>query len=53
VAVIYRIHTGPGKPGKLWKRATGAGKLRKSVKIKLKKNMQRINIEILEVKGLM
>jgi len=47
-----RVRTGPGKPGKPWKRATGAGKFRKSVKIKFKKNMQRINIEILEVKGL-
>jgi len=44
---IYRVHTGPGKPGKSWnfivafsrngkswKRATGPGKFWKSVKLK-------------------
>jgi len=29
--VIFRVHTGPGKPGKSWKRATGPGKFWKSV----------------------
>jgi len=50
VAVIYRVRTGPGKPGKswnfivafsrtgkAWKRATGPGKFWKSFKLKKKK----------------
>jgi len=36
-----RVRTGPGKPGKPWKRATGAGKFRKSDKLKLKKKICR------------
>ena len=30
---VCRVHTGPGKPGKSWKKATGPGKFWKSVKL--------------------
>jgi len=55
VAVIYRVRTGPGKPGKSWnfiaafsrtgkswKRVTGPGKFWKSVKLKEKKKKRNV-----------
>ena len=30
---LNRVRTGPGKPGKSWKKATGPGKSWKSVKL--------------------
>ena len=34
VSSMNRVCTGPGKPGKSWKKATGPGKVWKSVKLK-------------------
>ena len=37
--VLYRVRTGPGRPGKSWKKAPGPGKFWKSVKLS-QKNMK-------------